>query len=166
MARTGNGFAIGRSAAKSFAGVYDTRRFCLPSPRGGDILSPLLRQRGYCLSLAPPRGEGPGVRGQNDANHARSPETIEFARSRGVRFRLILEVDGADHLTEVGQQRDRVRDDFLNRRGYPAVRISRLRGARKRGSCRARIAEQVQQRMPEWRTPHPRPLSPRRGEGR
>ena len=97
------------------------------------------------------------------------PYTADFCC---VELRLILEIDGADHLTEDGRQRDRVRDDFLQRQGFRVVRISGYEVLREPASCRARIVEQVQQRMREMESPsreqapHPRPLSPRRGEGR
>src|SRR5512137_1243411 len=53
--------------------------------------------------------------------YAIPPYTADFCC---VELRLIVEIDGSDHLTEDGRQRDRVRDDFLNRRGYRVMRIS------------------------------------------
>jgi very-short-patch-repair endonuclease len=37
---------------------------------------------------------------------------------------LVIEVDGSGHLTDEGQQRDRVRDEFLQRHGYRVLRIA------------------------------------------
>jgi very-short-patch-repair endonuclease len=36
---------------------------------------------------------------------------------------LVIEVDGSEHLTDAGQQRDCVRDEFLFRQGYRVLRI-------------------------------------------
>jgi very-short-patch-repair endonuclease len=41
-----------------------------------------------------------------------------------VELKLILEIDGVEHFTEDGRQRDRVRDDFLESQGYRVVRIA------------------------------------------
>jgi very-short-patch-repair endonuclease len=49
------------------------------------------------------------------------PYTADFCC---VELKLILEIDGTDHFTAAGQERDRVRDDFLKRQGYRVVRIS------------------------------------------
>ena len=49
------------------------------------------------------------------------PYTADFCC---VELKLILEVDGVDHFDESGRERDRVRDEFLNRQGYRVVRIS------------------------------------------
>ena len=49
------------------------------------------------------------------------PYTADFCC---VELKLILEVDGADHFTEAGRERDRVRDEALAREGYLVVRIS------------------------------------------
>src|SRR5512138_2305200 len=84
--------------------------------------------------------------------YAIPPYTADFCC---VELRLILEIDGADHLTEGGRQRDRVRDDFLNRRGYRVMRIFGYDVLREPGSCLARITEQVQQRMREMESGHP-----------
>src|SRR5688572_10604448 len=49
------------------------------------------------------------------------PYTADFCC---VELKLILEVDGADHVTEAGRERDRVRDEALAKQGYLVVRIS------------------------------------------
>ena len=102
--------------------------------------------------------------------YAIPPYTADFCC---VELRLVLEIDGADHLTEDGRQRDRVRDDFLQRQGFRVVRIPGYEVLREPASCRARIVEQVQQRMREMESPSremespspPTPL-PAAGEGR
>jgi len=97
--------------------------------------------------------------------YAIPPYTADFCC---VELRRILEIDGADHLTEDGRQRDRVRDDLLSRLGYRVVRISGYDVLREQSSFWAKIVEQVQQRMREMESGHPSPppLSPKRGEGR
>ena len=89
--------------------------------------------------------------------YAIPPYTADFCC---VELRLILEIDGADHLTEGGRQRDRVRDDFLNRHGYRVMRISGYDVLREPGSCLARIGEQVQQRMREMESGKHNPSPP------
>jgi very-short-patch-repair endonuclease len=77
-----------------------------------------------------------------------------------VELRRILEIDGTDHLTEGGRQRDHVRDDFLNRHGYRVVRISGYNVLREPGSCLAPITEQVQRRMREMESGKHNPSPP------
>ena len=43
------------------------------------------------------------------------PYTADFCC---VELKLILEIDGADHLSEAGKERDRAGDEFLARQGY------------------------------------------------
>jgi very-short-patch-repair endonuclease len=95
--------------------------------------------------------------------YAIPPYTADFCC---VELRLILEIDGADHLTEDGRQRDRVRDDFLSRHGYRVVRVSGYDVLRERSSCRAMIGEQVQQRMREMESGRPSPPAPLPEAGR
>jgi len=66
------------------------------------------------------------------------PYTADFCC---VELKLILEVDGADHFTEEGTERDRVRDEALARQGYLVVRIS--------GFDVLREPERVRERMRE-----------------
>ena len=64
-------------------------------------------------------------------------------------LKLILEVDGADHVTEAGRERDRVRDEALARQGYLLVRISGFDVLREpERVCRC-IEERVRERMRE-----------------
>ena len=96
------------------------------------------------------------------------PYTADFCC---VELKLILEVDGADHFTEAGQERDRVRDEALAKQGYLVVRISGFDVLREPERVCQGIEERVRERIRELgvdrgSTPHPRPLSPRRGEGR
>jgi len=95
--------------------------------------------------------------------YAIPPYTADFCC---VELRLTIEIDGADHVTEDGRQRDRVRDDFLSRHGYRVVRISGYDVLREPSSCRARIVEQVQQRMREMESGRPSPPAPLPEAGR
>jgi len=69
-------------------------------------------------------------------------------------------------LFEGGQQRDCVRDDFLESKGYRVVRIAGYDVLREPSLCLKTIEEEVTKRMRELENPSPRPLSARRGEGR
>ncbi len=95
--------------------------------------------------------------------YAIPPYTADFCC---VELRLILEIDGADHLTEEGRQRARVRDDFLNSHGYRVMRICGYDVLREPRSCLARIAEQVEQRIVEMESEHPSPPAPLPEAGR
>ena len=48
------------------------------------------------------------------------PFTVDFCCRE---LKLIVEVDGKDHLTDAGQERDRSRDKYLNKQGYRVLRI-------------------------------------------
>lgn len=48
------------------------------------------------------------------------PYTVDFCC---VELKLIVEVDGKDHLTSAGQSRDQRRDQFLREQGYQVIRI-------------------------------------------
>ena len=94
------------------------------------------------------------------------PYTADFCC---VELKLILEIDGADHFTETGKHRDHVRDNFLNTHAFRVVRIAGYEVLRDGRQVRAMIVEEVKKRLAEFgrepKTPHPRPLSPPRGEG-
>jgi very-short-patch-repair endonuclease len=76
------------------------------------------------------------------------PYTADFCC---VELKLILEVDGADHLTDAGKNHDRVRDEALARQGYRVVRISGYDVLREPGQVLARIEGCVIERMQELR---------------
>jgi len=78
--------------------------------------------------------------------HPIPPYTADFCC---VELKLILEIDGADHLTGAGQDRDRARDDFLARQGYRVVRISGYEVLQAGSQVIAMIREQVIKRMQE-----------------
>ncbi len=94
--------------------------------------------------------------------YAIPPYTADFCC---IELKLILEVDGSDHLTEVGRQWDRVRDDFLDRQGYRVVRISGYEVPREPVTGRTTIVEQVQQWMREMENPSPPAPLPEAGRG-
>jgi very-short-patch-repair endonuclease len=66
-----------------------------------------------------------------------------------VELKLILEMDGAKHLSEAGKERDHVRDDFLARQGYRVVRISGYEILRDANQVVQLIEQQVEKRLLE-----------------
>lgn len=91
------------------------------------------------------------------------PYTADFCC---VELKLILEIDGADHFTETGQDRDRARDDFLNRQGYRVVRIAGYDVLREESQVLEMIKEQVKKRMQEIEKQTPSPPAPLPETGR
>jgi very-short-patch-repair endonuclease len=74
------------------------------------------------------------------------PYTADFCC---VDLRLVLEIDGADHSTAAGQQRDRVRDEILARQGFLVVRIPGYDVLREPERVIAQIEKCVRDRMQE-----------------
>ena len=74
------------------------------------------------------------------------PYTADFCC---VELKLILDVDGAEHLSEGGQERDRMCDAFLARQGYRVVRISGYEILRDGNRVLEMIGQQVEQRLSE-----------------
>ncbi len=74
------------------------------------------------------------------------PYTADFCC---VELKLILESDGAGHFTEEGRERDRERDEFLERLGYRVVRIAGYDVVREPGACLERIGREVEERVRE-----------------
>jgi very-short-patch-repair endonuclease len=66
-----------------------------------------------------------------------------------VEWKLVLEIDGADHATEAGRERDRVRDEALGSQGYQVVRIPGFDVVREPERVRQWIEERVRERMRE-----------------
>ena len=42
------------------------------------------------------------------------------------RANLVIEIDGGQHYIKEGQQKDRIRDDYLNSRGLTVIRFSNM----------------------------------------
>ncbi|HEY2828208.1 MAG TPA: endonuclease domain-containing protein [Pirellulales bacterium] len=74
------------------------------------------------------------------------PYTVDFCC---VELKLVLEIDGTDHFTAKGKQRDRVRDEVLERQDYRVVRIAGYDVLREADACLERIREEVRGRMRE-----------------
>ena len=74
------------------------------------------------------------------------PYTADFCC---VELKLILEIDGADHFTAAGQERDRIRDEALGKQGYRVVRIPGFDVLREPERVRQCIEERVRERMRE-----------------
>ena len=90
------------------------------------------------------------------------PYTADFCC---VALKLILEVDGVDHLTADGRGRDQVRDEFLVNKGYRVMRIAGYEVLREPGLCLKRIVEEVKQRMHDLGDPSPPAPLPAAGRG-
>ena len=94
------------------------------------------------------------------------PYTADFCC---VELNLILEVDGEDHFTEAGRERDRLRDEALAGQGYLVVRISGFNVIREPERVCQHIEERVKERMRELEkplTPSPSPRGGARGAQR
>jgi len=78
-----------------------------------------------------------------------SPYTADFCC---VEF---LEIDGVEHFTEDGRQRDRVRDDYLESQRYQVVRIAGYDVLREPSLCLKKIEDEVTKRMKELENPSP-----------
>ena len=74
------------------------------------------------------------------------PYTADFCC---VELKLILEIDGADHLTTAGQERGRERDEFLESQGFRVVRIVGYEVLRSGNQVIQMIHDRVIQRMQE-----------------
>ena len=72
------------------------------------------------------------------------PYTADFCC---VELKLVLEIDGAEHVTEEGQLRDRVRDETLARQGFLVARIPGFDVLREPERVIARIEQCVRARM-------------------
>ncbi|HBE70804.1 MAG TPA: hypothetical protein DDW52_21880 [Planctomycetaceae bacterium] len=64
-----------------------------------------------------------------------------------VALKLIIEVDGKDHLTESGAKRDQQRDKRLGELGYNILRIPGYEVLRNPQSVRARIVQAIEARQ-------------------
>jgi very-short-patch-repair endonuclease len=74
------------------------------------------------------------------------PYTADFCC---VELKLVLEIDGAAHVTAEGLERDRVRDEVLARQGYLVARIPGYEVLREPERVLARIEDCVRARMRE-----------------
>ena len=88
--------------------------------------------------------------------------SIRFRRTRptfAVWLKLIVEVDGEDHQTEEGRERDERRDRFLAARGYTVLRIPGYQVLRDPARVRCLIEKAIDERMEQLGplTPSPSP---------
>jgi very-short-patch-repair endonuclease len=93
--------------------------------------------------------------------YALGPYTLDFVC---IDLKLNIEIDGRNHLTEEGKRYDARRDAYLRKRGFEVLRINGFRVTQEPMKVKDEI-EAVVSRL-RAATPHPRPLSPMRGEGR
>ena len=92
------------------------------------------------------------------------PYTADFCC---VALKLILEVDGEDHQTEEGRERDRRRDRYLAERGYAVLRIPGYQVLQDTGGVRRLIETTIDRRIEELGPLTPGPSPPETGgEGR
>ena len=89
------------------------------------------------------------------------PYTLDFCC---VALQLVIEVDGEHHFTEHGIEYDRRRDDFLRKHGYQVLRIPGYAVLNEPREVRDQIIAKIKL-LRKGDTPHPQPLSPKKGEG-
>jgi very-short-patch-repair endonuclease len=73
---------------------------------------------------------------------------------------LIIEIDGGQHFEDAHEQRDAVRDAYLNAKGYRVLRFNNLDVMTNRHGVLTRIAEALGEAAPSL----PSPASGRGGE--
>lgn len=76
------------------------------------------------------------------------PYTVDFVC---VLLKLIVEVDGKEHLTEEGRSRDEVRDKFLRKLGYEVLRIEGFRVTQDPSAVRALLEDAIDERIAQQR---------------
>ena len=89
------------------------------------------------------------------------PYTVDFCCSD---LKLVIEIDGEAHLTAEGKKHDRNRDAFLADLGFKVLRILGYDVIRDGHDVVTRMETFVRIAI-DAKTPHPQPLSPRKGEG-
>lgn len=77
----------------------------------------------------------------------RDPERIAFARDQRQRANEFAQVDGKDHLTEQGKQRDRQRDRFFEQQGFEILRINGYQVTQDARAVRQSIEEALENRL-------------------
>ena len=70
-------------------------------------------------------------------------------------LKLIVEVDGGDHQTEVGREHDEFRDRYLAERGYAVLRVPGYQVLRDPAGVQCLIESEIDQRVT-----HLGPLTP------
>lgn len=78
--------------------------------------------------------------------HAIGPYTVDLVC---LAIKFIIEVDGKDHFTEEGLNRDRKRDEYLRSEGYEVLRIEGYQVIQDRIGVRNRIEQAVIARQAE-----------------
>jgi very-short-patch-repair endonuclease len=88
---------------------------------------------------------GSRIRGQKfRREHPIGPYTVDFVC---LALKLIVEVDGKDHLTEEGRQRDRQRDRFLEQQGFEILRINGYQVTQDARAVRQQIEDALENRI-------------------
>jgi len=86
--------------------------------------------------------------------HPLPPYVLDFYCAE---LRLVIELDGGQHYDDAGREKDRVRTDYLQRKGLDVLRFSNLDVLQNLDGVLSEIL-----RCLEARSPHPNPLP--RGE--
>ena len=89
------------------------------------------------------------------------PYTVDFVC---LAIKLVIEVDGCDHLTEDGLRRDAARDRYLQHLEYEVLRIRGYEVTQHPAEVRMRIERAVAQRL-HMNPLTPDPSPPKRGRG-
>ena len=92
--------------------------------------------------------------------YSSGPYTLDFVC---VDLQLNIEIDGKDHLTEVGKKHDSLRDVYLQRLGFSVLRINGFRVTQDPLGVRNEI-ESIVRRLREKNPSPPAPL-PEAGRG-
>ena len=88
--------------------------------------------------------------------HSFGPYTLDFVC---LALKLVIEIDGKEHFTAHGTQRDAQRDAYLHKHGLQVLRIEGFRVTQDGPGVRDAIEQAVKQRMSELGQP-PAPSSP------
>lgn len=72
------------------------------------------------------------------------PYTADFCC---IELKLIIEIDGEQHLTEEGREHDRIRDAYLRKLGYEILRVPGYETIREDGQASRQIAEFVREAL-------------------
>ena len=77
------------------------------------------------------------------------PYTADFCC---IALKLVIEIDGENHMTEEGRHHDQQRDRILSEKGYQVLRIPGYEVLRDAAGVRHRIESAIDQRVKELRS--------------
>ncbi len=88
------------------------------------------------------------------------PYTLDFV---SIELKLDVEIDGEDHLTEEGMQRDAQREAYLRKHGYTILRINGFRVTQDPMTVRneiERVVRKLREESPSPKATHSSPPTP------